>query len=368
MRIIINRGTLAQALGEVSPFINPKVVIPILKGIKVTTKGKRIKFEASDTQAVIRKYAVAEEIDCDGEFIVEADFDKYIQKVKGDTVTLEYTDGTLTVIHSKGRAEFSTMPATEFPKFDMPSEDVTEIKLPAALLADCVSSARGFVGTDDLRPQMKPIYAYVRGGEFGYCATDTRVMITEHNPVEASDATDIHWYIEPSVFSAIVRGCKGGEEVTVRIAPAAVSYRLGNTIIQTVQTKGKFPDFNRVIPPNWAIECHVDRRDLTETLNRVAMCADFSRLVKLAITPMDMAVSSDNIETQRRSSETLQHNGCNGEITIGFQSDYLLLSLGAYRSDEVCFRLTDASRPMLIHSAERPNMTILQMPMNIANR
>lgn len=368
MKIVIDRKTLADALSEVLPFAPSKSPIAILKNVKIVTKGSRIKFEANDTQASVRRYAEAIEIDQDGSFLVDcADLASLVSKCKGNEIALIVENDTLTVKHSKGSAVFQIMRVGEYPDFDMPSENTTEITVPCDMLCDCIVTARGFVGTDDLRAMLKPIYAYVKNGEFGYCATDTRRMVTGHNAIENPGDTDIHWYIEPFVFSALLKAAKDVQDAVVKITPQHVSYRLGNTVIQTVQTIGKYPDFNRVIPKEWAMECVVDREELMDSLKRAAMLCEDNRLAKLDISPMDMTITTDNLVKMKKSSEVLQHNGCNGSVKIGMHIDFLLVCLGTCTSNEVILCMTDASRPMLIRQADKPNMVLLQMPMTIQN-
>lgn len=369
MKIVIDRKTLVGALAEVAPFAPSKPTVMVLKYAKVVTKGNRVKFEANDGTASVRKYIEAIEIDHDGEFLVDiAMLSKFIGKVKGDTVELCVDDSTVIIKHPNGKAELHSMPATEYPMYDMPTEDVTEVVIPAALLAEAVTLGRNFCGSDDLRPQMKPIYAYIKDGEFGYCATDTRKLIADHNHVDGLDGVDVNWFIEQAVHSAIINACRNADNAVIKIAPAHVSYRLGNTVIQTLQTKGRFPDFNRVIPPTWNMECAVDKSDLIDTLSRVGMfCDSSSQCVKFDITRIDMTVSADDITTFRKSSETVQHNGCGGEIVFGAHNEFAQTCLKSCAAPEVQLCLTDHSRPILFGDAEKPNKRVLLMPMTVVN-
>lgn len=367
MRIKIDRNTLFSALTDVAPFAPQKSPILVLKYAKVTTKGNRMKIEANDTQCQIVRYIDTLECDQDGTFLIDiAELSKFIAKVHTPIIGIDVNDSSVRITHEKGTSDFQSMEAKDYPAFVMDNTDAKEFTLDAPLLADAVTIARNFVGNDDFRPMMKPIYAYVKDEKFGYCATDTRMLVHDESPIESD--IDVHWYIEPMVFTALVKACKGNDNVTVKVTPTHVSYRFGGTVIQTVQTKGNYPDFRRVIPKTHTLECQIDRAELTDTLARVAMASSLSsRLVKFAITPMDMVVSADNIDTMRSSSETLQHDGCNGDITIGLHADYLSDCLGVCASDKVTMRMTDASRPVLFYNEGKPTMVILCMPMNILN-
>lgn len=364
MNITVDLKTLANALADVLPFAPVKSPVAVLKFAKITTKGNRMKIEANDMQAAVRKYITATEIDADGSFLVECEaLAKFIAKCKGDIIQLIVDAETLTVKHSKGKASFQVMKTDDYVDFKFPTNDITEITLPGAMLAECVNIAKGFVGTDDLRPQMKPIYAYVKDGEFGYCATDTRKLVHDKNAIDVAAGIDVHWYIEPFVFSALSKSCKGAETVEIRVTPTHVSYRMGDTTISTMQTEGNYPAFERVIPKDWAMECAVDKLELSDSLSRVALFCEDSRLVKFDVSRMDMTISADNTAYLKKSSESIPHNGCNGEIKIGMQADYLTTCLGSCTANELMLRMTDAARPMMIHQAEKPNLTVLLMPM-----
>lgn len=364
MNIEINRKVFADALAEVLPFAPQKSPIAILKYAKITTKGNRLKIEANDTFSSVRKYIDAVSIDCDGQFLVDCNaIAKFTAKCKGETLAMSVDEEMVEIKHSKGKAQFQAMKVADYPDFDMPTADVAEITIPTASLAESIGIGMRFVGTDDLRPMMKPIYAYVKDGEFGYCATDTRKLVNDHNKIDGLNGADVHWFIESAVFGPLLKICRDADSAVVRITPTHVAYRIGGTVIQTLQTKGQFPAFERVIPKTWAMECSVDKSELVDSLGRVALFCEDSRLIKLNVSRMDMTITADNVADMKFSSETLLHNGCNGEIKIGMQVDYMTTCLCACASNEVILLMSEPSRPMMMRQSDKPNLTILLMPM-----
>lgn len=366
MKIKIDKSTLANALLQVLPFAPQKSPISILKYAKVTTKGNRVKIEANNTSSSIRKYIEAIEIDQDGSFLIDiASVSALVSNIKDGVISLNVEGDTMSIEHIKGWSESSTMPVDEYPDLDMPSDSVTEFSIPGANLSECVSIGKNFVGTDEFKPVLKTIYAYIKDGKFGYCATDTRFLVHDFNDIDGVDGKDVSWYIEPMIFSAIIKNCNNDEKVLIKVTPKAVSYRFGNTIIESVQTQGNFPNFERVIPKTWAMECSVDKSDLVDSLSRITLTADDSRLTKIDIHYDDMTLSSSNLVESKTSSENIKHNGCNGELTIGVHADFLKKSISACASNEISLRLTSSAAPILIHQSTKPNATILLMPMTL---
>lgn len=368
MKIKIDRQTFAQALAEVAPFAPSKPVVMVLKNAKITTKDKWMKIEANDTQASMVKYIPMLECDMDGSFLIEiADINKFVQKTKGETLDIEVEEEVAYIRHSKGKAEFQAMKADEFPSFNMPTEESTKITVPTSLLADAIAKGKSFILSDNLKPQLSGIYVFVRNGEFGYCATDTRKLIHGHQTYDLPDATDVHWLVMPSVANAILTACKTAESATVDITENNVQYSIGSVRIQSVQAKGAFPAFHRVIPQDWRMECAVDKAELAESLNRLLLFCDASQCVKMDVSRMDMTLTVDNLDYGKKSVETICHGGCDGEITIGMSVPQFLICISVFNQGEILLRMSEPGQPIVFAQRDNEGFISLVMPMSLKN-
>lgn len=365
MKIEISRKVLADALSELAPLASKKTVLMILSNVKFVTKGNKIRLQTSDAETSIRKYVDAENIDQDGSFLVDcASLTTFVNKVKGDNLTLTLDENTLTVKHAKGKATFQTLPPDDFPEVKQGEEAVT-ISLMTSDLLKLISVARSFVSYDDFRPMMKAIRAIVADGKLTVCATDTRVLFTDSIDL-LQPTPDVAWYIEQSVFSMLVNACKRDEDVTVIISPSNVTYRIGATTFYTQQTQGKYPDFNRVIPKSHKVEVKCDKNDLADTLSRSTLFVEDSSLIRVAIGSAEMEISADNVSKLQKMTERVTCES-DAELTIGANAKMLAGCVKACAANEVLFELEDASRPIVIKDALNPNRVILCMPMQLVN-
>ena len=366
MQITISRNILAGALADLAPLANKKTTLVILNYVKFVTKGNKIRLQTSDGETSIRKYVEAESIDQDGDFLVDcADLNSFLGKVKGDTLQLTLDGNTLTVKHSKGKAQFQTLPVDDFPEPKQDSE-ATEVAVPASALANLISVASNFVSNDDFRPQMKPIRAIVKDGELTVCATDTRVLIKD--AVSLTDCPqEVAWYIEQSAFSSLLKTCKGQEVAIVRVSPTNASYRIGATTIFTQQTMGNFPDFKRVIPADHAIDVTFKKSEADEAVQRAMLFTEDSKLAKIAVSALAMNIEAENLSKITKAVETFAC-ASNNEITFGVNADKFMDCIKACASDEVKMELSDASRPIVFKDGNNPNRVILCMPMTLLNK
>lgn len=369
MKIKVDKKTLAQALAEVAPFAPSKPTIMVLKNAKFTTKDSRMKIEANDSENSMVKYIHLNGCDCDGSFLMDvAELSKFTAKLPDGGLTIDINDGVFRLTHAKGSAEFTALSADEYPVSNMPEKETTEITIPASMLGEAISKAKGYVSTETLRPIMCAIYAYVKNGSFGYCATDTHKLIHGHQTYDLPDATDVHWLIMPTAFTPILNLCKTNDTVTVKITDTHASYRIGSNIIQTVLAKGNFPNFERVIPKDWTMECAVDKLSMIDALSRLSMFCDASECVKMNVSPMDMTLTVDNLDYGKKSTENIAHNGCNGDIAIGMNVGNIMECIRTFDNGDVLMRMTDPARPVVFAQADNEGVISMAMPMTIVEK
>lgn len=368
MELTINRNTLAEALNLAMPYANAKNPIAILKYGKMTTKGNRIKLEANDSQGgIVRYMTLTENCDEDGSFLINvADVSKFVSKLKDAELRIKVADSTLTIKHSKGASDFPSPDAVEYPS--LASDETGEtLTLPTAYLAESIRLAKDFVSTDNLRPQMTAIYAYFGEGKYGVCATDTHVLIHNEYDLAEAQGEEKGFLIMPNAFGAIVSACKDSENVTITFNDKQAQYHFGSTIVRSTLAKGRFPMFRRVIPQSHKIECVIEKSDILETVGRALLFVNNTSCIKLAFSQMDLTTSVENLTEAKKSSETIPHNGCDGELTIGMNANNFAKCIKAIPSGEVKIEMNDENHAMVFRCDAMPNMTILSMPMSLVS-
>lgn len=366
MKINISQRDLKNALSIVGGFLPAKPVINILKCIKFTTKDNRIKLEAFNGEAGVKTYIAANEIDADGEFALDgADFTKFIGSLPDSDITLTIEGNEIEIKHSKGKFTLPTFDAAEYPKFETPEAEQT-IEIPTSILAEAINVGSKFVSTDTLRPMMQCVYAYVKEGKFGYAATDTRVLVHDFDAVlSLPQELTLNFYVEPVLFKPLLKVCSVGGTVTINITSKAVSYRVGNTIMQAPQTKGNFPPFERVIPSTFTGEIITDMADMKAALNRLSLVDNKTSLIKLTADPMQLQIVAEDSNYQRSAAEYLTHEGGVDSFVIGLSSTKLATVLSVADAEKCIMAFNDASRPVVLRNASRPNRVAMLMPMTL---
>lgn len=365
MNLKINRNVLAEALSSVIPFVSAKTPINILKNAKCTTKGSRMKIEANDTQGGIVRYVELLDCDTDGAFLVNAaDLNNLVTKITDAEICIESKGESLSLSYGKSSAEFSMNDAADYPSFAFMDDDAVSMDIPANILLSCIETGKNFVASDVLRPTMTAIYCFANSGRFGFCASDTRCLAVNSWNMEGCNS-DGAFYIMPNVFGPLSSLCRKNDRVTVTFNSKRVIYRAGNTIIQSIQCNGKYPDFNRVIPKSHSIECKVLKQDLLKPLSRLLMFCEVSKCVRFTFNPFDVTMTAENFDDGKRSVEHIDVGECTGELVIGLNADNIIKCIKVFKSSDIVIEMTDQSRPVVVKSEGDPDMIVLSMPMQI---
>lgn len=365
MILKIKRDSFAESLKMTLPYVTGKKIIPVLKYAKCTTKGNRIKIEANDGTAGIIRYETLEERDEDGVFLIDvADALKFVTKLRDEFIKLSIEGQELTIHHKTGHADFALYDATEFPPFSIGESEKTEVVVPTSMLVDCINTAKPFVSTETLRPVMTTIYAYAGNGKFGYCATDIHVLINNEYDLPDAEGEEKGFKIMPNVFASLIAKT-ASNECKISFNDSHVQYQLGDTIIQSTMVRGVYPGFRRVIPQSHSVEGIIDNETLTKSVERLAIFCESTYQIKMDFDGIDLALSVNNLDRVKGSAEKLTMNSCSEQMTIGMDAGGMLTCLKALPMGEVIIQMTDASRPMVFKTAEKPNLTIIAMPIAI---
>lgn len=363
MELIIDRNSLVGALTLAMPFASAKSPIALAKFCKCTTKGNRMKIESYDSQGGIVRYLDLDDCNEDVSFLMNvADVNKLVGKIRVASIKLIVEGDTVTIKHNKGNADFTVPAVEEYPAFQTSGEDVVTLTIPTSVLREAVNVGKNFISNNNLRPQLCAIYANATEGFFEFCATDTRCLVYNKFAVDGNDVSG-SFYIMPSIFSAIVDGCKMSDTVAITFNANHVTYKFGPLTVMSCQAKGNFPPFERVIPKTHTYTCNVDSNEMLESLGRVSMFCDEQSCVKAVFNMIGIELYANNLTEGNTSTEHIGHNGCDGELNVGLNSEVLTKCLKAYGGGEMEIKMNTASSPIVFKHDSIPNMTVLMMPM-----
>ena len=370
MKLTIDRNALMRALSHVQAVVERRNTIPILSNILMAAEGDRLSLTATDldieaTDAAEAKVKKAGSITAPAQTL----FDVVRKLPEGSEVSLDLSEGRLSI--SAGRSKFAlpTLPASDFQT--MAREDApVKFEMEAAELRRLIDKTRFAISTEETRYYLNGIYLHhakgAKGNVLRAVATDGhRLALAEGEAPKGSAA--LKGVIVPRKAVAEVRRLldDAPETVTVEASDAKIVFRIGDAVLTSKLIDGSFPDYQRVIPKNNNRVMVVDTKPFKEAVDRVAtVSAERSRSVKLSVSPGKLMLAVSHSESGQ-GAEDIEANYDSEPLEIGFNAKYLLDVAGQIESEETRIEFNDAASPARVIDAKDSGAEYVLMPLRV---
>src|SRR5439155_429384 len=155
------------------------------------------------------------------------------------------------------------------------------------------------------------------------------------------------------------------EEVQLALVENQFVLRMPNFVMLARLIEGQFPNYEQVLPKGHPRRVTMSRAALSAGLRRVSIMADErTRPVKMVFAPGTLKLMAYH-QDLGEAEETLEVAYTGDEVTIGFNSRYLLEALAPLEADQVVFEFNDGMSPGVLKSFEEEGTLCVIMPMRI---
>jgi DNA polymerase III subunit beta len=156
-----------------------------------------------------------------------------------------------------------------------------------------------------------------------------------------------------------------GEEVRLALTDNQFLLEMPSFVMTARLIEGQFPNYEAVIPKAHPGRLTIGRASLAGALRRVAVMADErNKPVKVALAPGTLRLSASSQELGE-AEEVLEIDYAGPELTIAFNSRYVLDALSPVAAEAVVFEFKDSLSPGVVRSTEDDGYCCVIMPMRI---
>lgn len=366
MNLKIERDRLLKPLNQVSSVVERRQTLPILANVYLKQSAGALQLIGTDLEVEVMTRIDGVE-GSDGECTVTARklLDICRALPEGATVSLE-VDGQRAIIRSgKSRFSLQTLPGGDFPKLETDEwqQSLTTTQL---LLKGLLSRTAFAMAQQDVRYYLNGLLLELSGQTLSAVATDGHRLAKSEIDVQ-SNAAEVRQAIVPrKAILELSRFLEDVEdEVVVQLNPNHIRAQLGVLVFTSKLIDGRFPDYEKVIPPKLSTHLVLDRGEFQEVLGRAAILTnDKFRGVRLSLGGDRIMVSANNPEQEEASDEmTIKYAG--PELEIGFNVNYLIDALKALDTGEVELSLEDSNSSCTMNIPGDQKSRYLVMPMRL---
>jgi DNA polymerase-3 subunit beta len=364
MDVVLDRDAFSRGLQMVQNIVEARQTMPILANVLLEARADRVSVTATDLEVGAR-VAVPARIASEGAVTLSArKLAEIVRELPAAALTLKVGDNAAVSLRC-GSVSYKLvgLPPDDFPPV-VPAAPSAWVTLEAGTLRDMLARTSFAMSHDESRYALNGILFALQEREVRLVATDGhRLALARGTLTQPADATT--GIVPRKAIAEIARVLSAGEDVRVAITDNQFVLDMPNFVMTARLIEGQFPNYEAVLPKGHPVTLTMSRTLLTSALRRVAVMAeDRNKPVKLLLAPgvLRLAASSQELG---EAEEVVEIDYQGGEMTIAFNSRYLLDALAPLDKEDVVLELKDGLSPGVVRSAVEDSYRCVIMPMRI---
>jgi DNA polymerase-3 subunit beta len=364
MEVYVDRDAFFKGLQMVQSVVEPRQTLPILANVLLEADGESIRATATDLEVGAR-VVVPAKVSKGGAVTLSArKLLEIVKELPAAELSMKLQDNAWVGLRCGGVAyKLAGLPPGDFPAVEPPGS-IGWMSVDAKLLREMLAQTSFAVSHDESRYALNGVLFSIQEGGLQLVATDGHRLALASRPLARSGPAGTG-IVPRKAVQELARVLSAGEEVQVGLGENQFGLRMSNFLLTARLIEGQFPNYEQVIPKGHPHRLVLSRVPLISALRRVSVLAEErTKPVKLSLAPGALRLSAFSPELGE-AEETLSVDYAGDEVTIGFNSRYVLDALGPIEADQVVIELKDGLSPGVFKSLENEGYHCVIMPMRI---
>lgn len=374
MKFIVSSNALLKQLQSLSGVLASSNTLPILDNFLFEIDNKQLTITASDLETTITA-TMAVEAKEQGAIAIPARLLLDTLKAFPEqplTFSIDTRLFGIEIISDQGKYKMTGFNGVEFPKSPVLEEPRT-IMIPGGTLVTAINKTLFATGNDDLRPVMSGIFFELGEEGIRFVATDAHKLVRySRTDIQAEGGASFIVPKKPLTLLKNALGSSSNAEVTVAYNENNASFTFDNTILVCRLIDGKYPNYEAVIPKKNPNKLTIDRAGFLSSIRRVSIFSNkTTHQVRLSINGSQLKVSAEDLDFANEANEQLTCSYEGEDMTIGFNSRFLMDMLNNLNSENVVIEMSAPNRAGILLPAESTevgeDVLMLVMPVMLNN-
>ena len=368
MKIIIDRSNLLRPLSHVQSVVERRNTIPILSNVVIKADENHLFLSATDMDIdILEKFEC--KVITPGSITVTAHilYDIVRKLTDGSEIVIESNDGTASLSCNKSKFQLPILPVEDYPTLSQ-GELPINFKLCVKDLCKLIDTTKFAISMEETRYYLNGIYLHKDDKRLISVATDGhRLARTSINLPSGADLISGSIIPRKAIYEIrkLIEDYSDDEDVLVSLSETKIRVCVNDTTITSKLIDGNFPDYEKVIPKDNKNLISLDCIKFSESVDRVStIFSDKSKSVRMSLSENKLTLEANSPDTGS-AIEEIELAYSNEEISIGFNSKYLLDVTSQVGSGILNMSLKDSGAPALISIPDDPESLFVLMPMRV---
>ncbi|OGD35256.1 DNA polymerase III subunit beta [Candidatus Atribacteria bacterium RBG_16_35_8] len=384
MKIICSQESLLHGIQTVQKGISSRIGLPIYNGILFeANEDNKVHLFATDLEIGIDCYIPAQVIETGATVIPSRIISELIKKFPEGKIEIESSDNNIiTVKENSSNYKILGFSAEEFSNF--PEIKIkAKIKMNQKLFKETIQQVIFSTSRDENKTFLNGVLFKIIDNKIEIVTTDSHRLSLKNIKVmniEKTTADELIEVIIPyRVLSELSRLLLEDEEVFVeiRFGEKQIMFILfpdgqKNSIrIYSRLIEGKFPNYHQIIPDSFKTEIKINTEEFRDKMERIALFVrEDLKTVKVEVANKGNSQKEEICEiiliaenpSIGEASEKIFSFKKGEDITIIFNTDYILDVLKIIKKENTIIKLNDPLNPAIITPEEDKNYIYVLMP------
>ncbi|MEK7372945.1 MAG: DNA polymerase III subunit beta [candidate division NC10 bacterium] len=364
MEVHVDRDAFLRGLQMVHNIVEPRQTIPILANVLVQADGETVRLTATDLEVGARVSVPGKVVRGGGITLSARKLLEIVKELPAAPLVIRVQENAWVALRCGGVSyKLVGLTPEDFPAVGA-VESAAWISLDGKVLRDMLTQTSFAISHDESRYALNGILFAVQGKDLRLVATDGHRLALAVRPL-VDDPTPVSGIVPRKAVQEIARIVGSGEEVQVAITDNQFVLQMPNFLLLARLIEGTFPNYEQVVPKGHPKRITLARGALTAALRRVSVLAEErTKPVKFTLTPGALTLSAYHPDFGE-AEESLEVEYAGEEVTIGFNSRYVLDAIGAQEAEQGVIELKDSLSPGVVKSFEEEGALCVIMPMRI---
>lgn len=364
MEVILDRDAFLKGLQMVHNIVEPRQTLPILANVLLEAQEESVRLTATDLEVGAR-VSVPSRVAAGGAITVSArKLAEIVKELPAPSLSLKTAESAAVVLRCGGvNYRLVGLPPDDFPAV-VPASPPGWLTIEAKTLRDMLSQTSFAMSHDETRFALNGVLFLFQPKEVRLVATDGHRLAVSIRSV-GQGLSGVSGIVPRKAVTEIMRVLGSADHLQIAITENQFLLQMPNFVMTARLIEGQFPNYEAVMPRSQPGRLTLNRGELAGALRRVSLMAEErNRPVRLVLAPGSLTLSAASHDLGE-AEERLEVEYTGAEITIGFNSRYILDALGPMDREEAVFEFKDGLSPGVLKAPDDEGYCCVIMPMRI---